>query len=233
MKLLLTSGGVTNASIRSALVDLLGKPVEESAALAVPTAQWGHPMCGPESLHAFVADRTPPTMTGLGWASVGVLELTALPTIDPARWVPWVEAADVLLVDGGEAVYLAHWIRESGLLDVLPRLEHTVWVGVSAGSMVMAPRIGQRFVEWRPDEPDTTLGLVDFSIFPHLGFFPTSTLEAAREWAAGLGNPAYVLDEQSAVVVDGDRVEVVSEGEWHRLADVPADHVYPEEYENS
>ncbi|CAM3582874.1 Type 1 glutamine amidotransferase-like domain-containing protein [Nocardioides zeicaulis] len=217
MKLLLTSGGVTNTSIRSALVDLLGKPVEESSALAIPSAQWGHPMCGPGSLRSFVTDRTPPTMTGLGWSSVGLLELTALPHVAPERWTPWVREADVLLVDGGEAVFLAHWVRESGLLDLLPELDDTVWVGVSAGSMVMAPRIGADFVHWRPDEPDTTLGLVDFSIFPHLGLFPDNTLEAAREWAASLENPGYVLDEQSAVVVDGDRVEVVSEGEWHLL----------------
>ncbi len=221
MKLLLTSGGVTNDSIRSALVDLLGTPIEEASALAIPTAQWGHPMCSPSSLRSFVTDRQPPTMTGLGWASVGVLELTALPTVGRDRWLPWVEDADVLLVDGGEAVYLAHWVRESGLLEVLPGLADTVWVGVSAGSMVAAPRVGADFVHWRPDEPDTTLGLVDFSIFPHLGLFESNTLEAAHAWVAGLGNPGYVLDEQSAVVVDGDRVEVVSEGEWHLLGDRP------------
>ena len=111
MKLLLTSGGVTNGSIRDALVGLLGKPIEESAALCIPTAQWGHPMCGPDLVRSFVTDRSPATMTGLGWRSVGLLELTALPTVARDRWVPWVEEADVLLVDGGEATYLAHWVR--------------------------------------------------------------------------------------------------------------------------
>lgn len=217
MKLLLTSGGVTNGSIRDALVDLLGKPIEEASALCIPTAQWGHPMCGPESMRRFVTDSTPPTMTGLGWKSVGLLELTALPTMSRDRWVPWVQEADVLLVDGGEATYLAHWVEESGLGEVLPSLTDTVWVGVSAGSMVMAPRIGDFFVEWRPKEGDRALGVVDFSIFPHLGLFATNTVEAAERWAAGLGNPAYALDEQSAVLVDGDRVEVVSEGVWRHF----------------
>ena len=217
MKLLLTSGGVTNDSIRAALVDLLGKPVEESTALAIASAQWGHPMCGPESVRRFATDRTPPTMTGLGWRSVGLLELTALPTIAEERWVPWVRDADVLLVDGGEAAYLAHWVRASGLGAVLPTLEDTVWVGVSAGSMALAPRIGELFVEWQSEDGDRTLGLVDFSIFPHVGLFPTNTMEEAERWAAGLGNPAYALDEESAVVVDGDRVEVVSEGEWRHF----------------
>ncbi len=217
MKLLLTSGGVTNDSIRDALVALLGKPIEESTALCIPTAQWGHPMCGPESVRSFVTDRSPATMTGLGWRSVGIVELTALPTIARDRWVPWVEEADVLLVDGGEATYLAHWVRSSGLADLLPELTDTVWVGVSAGSMVLTPRIGDFFVEWRSDDGDRTLGVVDFSIFPHVGLFPSNTMEAAEEWAAGLGNPSYALDEQSAVVVDGDRVEVVSEGEWRHF----------------
>jgi dipeptidase E len=218
MKLLLTSGGVTNDSIRAALVDLLGKPIEEATALCIPTAQWGHPMCGPESVRRFVTDDSPATMTGLGWRSVGLLELTALPTLARERWEPWVRDADVLLVEGGDARFLAHWVRSSGLVDLFPSLADTVWVGRSAGSMVLTPRIGESFVQWRPEDGDRTLGVVDFSIFPHVGLFPTNTMAAAEEWAAGLGNPAYALDEQSAVVVDGDRVEVVSEGEWRQFA---------------
>lgn len=218
MKLLLTSGGVTNDSIRAALVDLLGKPIEESTALCIPTAQWGHPMCGPESVRRFVTDGSPATMTGLGWRSVGLLELTALPTLARERWEPWVRDVDVLLVEGGDARFLAHWVRSSGLVDLFPSLADTVWVGRSAGSMVMTPRIGESFVQWRPEDGDRTLGVVDFSIFPHVGLFPTNTMAAAEEWAAGLGNPAYALDEQSAAVVDGDRVEVVSEGEWRQFA---------------
>ena len=79
----------------------------------------------------------------------------------------------MLLVDGGDATYLCHWMRESGLADLLPSLPDTVWVGVSAGSMVMTPRIGEYFVEWPFASDDRTLGVVDFSIFPHLDLFPT------------------------------------------------------------
>ena len=192
----------------------------ECHALCVPTAQWGHPMCGPTSVRGFIAAEPAADwqyLSGLGWASLGVLELTALPTIGAERWVPWVREADVLLVDGGEATYLAHWLQESGLADLLPELTDTVWVGVSAGSMALTPRIGDLFVEWRPEDGDATLGVVDFSIFPHVGLFPGNTLEVAEQWAAELGNPAYALDEQSAVLVDGDRIEVVSEGEWRRF----------------
>ena len=77
----------------------------------------------------------------------------------------------------------------------------------------MTPRIGPEFVAWRrPDGSDRALGVVDFSIFPHLDVFPTKTLAKAREWAARIDGPSYILDDQSAIVVDGDRVEVMSEG---------------------
>lgn len=219
MKLLLTSGGVTNPSIHGALVELLGKPVAQCHALAVPTAQWGHPMCGPRSVRGFVAAEPGwEHLSGLGWASLGVLELTALPTIGAERWLPWVREADVLLVDGGDATYLCHWMRESGLADRLPSLADKVWVGVSAGSMVMTPRIGAYFVEWPSAPDDHTLGVVGFSIFPHLDAFPTNTLAAAERWAADIGVPAYAIDEHTAIkVVDGS-VEVISEGQWRQFA---------------
>ena len=215
MKLLLTSGGITNTSIREALVDLLGKPIEESNALCIPTAQWGHPMCGPTSVRGFVCG-TPPWggMTALEWKSLGVLELTALSSIGEARWVPWVRDADVLLVDGGEATYLCHWMRESGLADLLPSLSEMVWVGVSAGSMVLTPRIGSDFVKWPSAPDDCTLGVVDFSIFPHLDAFPTNTLAAAERWAAEVGVPGYAIDEQTAIKLIDGTVEIVSEGNW-------------------
>ena len=217
MKLLLTSGGVSNPSIRASLVGLLGKPIAESTALVVPTAQWGHPRCTPASAWRFVAGTSTASMCDLGWRSVGLLELTALPSIGADRWVPWVREADVLLVDGGDATFLCHWMRESGLADLLPSLTDTVWVGVSAGSMVMTPRIGDDFVTWRPPGgDDSTLGVVDFAIFPHLGheLMPDNTMAEAQRWAAGLGCPSYAIDDQTAIVVTDGGVEVVSEGTW-------------------
>ena len=219
MKLLLTSGGITNPSIQEALLSLLRKPIAESRALCIPTAQWGHPMCGPASVRRFVTDQTPATMCGLGWKSVGVLELTALPSIGRERWVPWLRDADVLLVDGGDAAFLCHWMQESGLAELLPSLPETVWVGVSAGSMVMTPRIGEDFVHWPGAPDDRTLGAVDFSIFPHLNheMMPGNTMPAAERWAAGMTVPCYTIDDQTAIKVVGSTIEVVSEGHWKRL----------------
>ena len=218
MRLLLTSGGVTNTSIRDALVGLLDKSIADATALCIPTAQWGHPMCGPVSARGFVSGLPPwGGMTSMEWKSLGLLELSALPTIGEERWVPWVREADVLLVDGGDATYLCHWMRQSGLADLLPSLLETVWVGVSAGSMVMTPRIGDDFVNWRPPTgDDSTLGVVDFSIFPHLAQegMPGNSMAEAEQWAASISGPAYAMDDQTAIKVVDGTVEVVSEGHW-------------------
>jgi dipeptidase E len=222
LKLLLTSGGVTNASIRDALVDLLGKPIADSNALCIPTAQYGHPWVGPGvKAWRFISGNSENPMVDLGWKSVGVLELTALPSIDEEHWVPVVRETDVLLVAGGDALYLCHWMRQSGLVDLLPSLSDTVWVGLSAGSMVMTPRIGADFIQWRPPTGDeSTLGLVGFSICPHLAHdgMPGNSMAEAEEWAAGISGPAYAIDDQSAIAVVDGSVAVVSEGAWKRLA---------------
>lgn len=221
MKLLLTSAGVTNPAIRRALDGLLEQPVHESNALCIPTAMYGHPWVGPGvKTWEFVSGRSENPMVDLGWKSVGVLELTALPSIDVARWKPLVLETDVLLVSGGDALYLAHWMRESGLLELLPALQSTVWVGMSAGSMVMTPRIGDDFVGWRPPGGgDDALGLVDFSICPHLApdGEPGNSMAAAERWAAAIGGPSYAIDDQTAIrVVDG-AVDVVGEGRWRHF----------------
>jgi dipeptidase E len=222
LRLLLTSAGIQNPSIETALVDLLGKPIAESNALCIPTAAYGHPRSTPDGPWRFITGRSDLPMCGLGWKSLGVLELTALPSIGEQRWRSWVQAADVLLVGGGDALYLCHWMRESGLADLLPTLSETVWVGLSAGSMVMTPRIGDAFVQWTPPTgDDRTLGIVDFSIFPHLGLPPDNTLEAAMEWAAGIANAAYAIDDQTAIKVTDGAVDVVSEGHWKLFASHP------------
>jgi dipeptidase E len=217
MKYLLTSAGIKNASIHSALADLLGKPIAESNALCIPTAGYGHPQGSPAGAWRFITGRATTPMCELGWKSLGVLELTALPSIGRERWVPWVQGTDVLLVNGGDALYLCHWMRQSGLADLLPSLRDTVWVGLSAGSMVMAPRIGEEFVGWTPPtEGDSTLGVVDFSIFPHLDheLLPENTMADAERWAAKIAGPAYAIDDETAIKVIDGSVEVISEGHW-------------------
>jgi dipeptidase E len=217
MKFLLTSAGINNDSIRHALVDLLGKPIAESSALCIPTAGYGHPTGSPGGAWRFITGQSSTPMCELGWKSLGVLELTALPSIGEERWAPWVREADVLLVNGGDALYLSHWMRQSGLADLLPELPEKVWVGLSAGSMVMAPCIGEDFVGWKPPTGDErALGLVDFALFPHLDHpdLPENTMADAERWAAGMPVPGYAIDDQTAIQVVDGTVEVISEGHW-------------------
>jgi dipeptidase E len=221
MKLLLTSGGVNNRSIEAALVELLGKPISESSALCVPTAMYAHPAVGPGAdPWRFITGNSDNRMVDLGWKSMGVLELTALPSLEERSWVPLVQETDALLVAGGDVLYLCHWVRESGLVDLLPALKQTVWVGLSAGSMVMTPQVGEDFIQWRPPGGDLrTLGLVDFSICPHVNGdgMPGNTMAEAEAWAATIDGPAYAVDDQTAFKVIDGKVEVVSEGRWQQL----------------
>ncbi len=195
---------------------MLGKPIAESNALCIPTASYGHPMAGPGGAWRIITGRASTPMCELGWKSLGVLELTALPSIDDEQWVPLVKETDALLVGGGDALYLAHWMRQSGLADLLPSLR-AVWVGVSGGSMVMAPNVGEEPIIWKPPGGgDRALGLVDFSIFPHVDHeaLPDNSMANAEKWAAKLPVPGYAIDDQTAIKVTDGTVDVVSEGHW-------------------
>jgi dipeptidase E len=214
MKLLLTSAGIKNTSIENALVDLLGKPVSEANALVIPTA--AYPMGGPGMAWKLITGRASTPLCEVGWKSLGVLELTALPSLDEEHWVPAVRETDALLVCGGDVLYLNYWMRQSGLADLLPSLQ-AVCVGVSAGSMVMAPHVGEEFISWRPPTGgDEALGLVDFAMFPHLDHpdLPENSMAGAEKWAVGVPGPGYAIDDQTAIKVADGTVEVVSEGHW-------------------
>lgn len=219
MKFLLTSAGIRNPSIHDALVGLLGKPVDEATALCIPTAM--HPLGRPDLTWRFISGQEPDCpMCELGWKSLGVLELTALSDINKERWLSKVQETDVLLVSGGDALYLHYWMRQSGLADLLPSLD-AVYVGMSAGSMVMAPNIGEDFVGWRPPTGgDATLGMVDFAMFPHLDHpdLPENTMADAERWVAGMSVPAYAIDDQTAIKVTDATIEVISEGNWRHFA---------------
>jgi dipeptidase E len=221
MRFLLTSGGISNTSIHNALVELLGKPIAESSALFIPTALHAMPN-GPSLVARVIRGEIGSPFCDVGWKSLGVLELAALPSITSDYWVPMVQATDALLVGGGDPLYLCYWLRQSGLADLLPSLRpEAVYVGLSAGSMVLAPNIGEDFVRWRPPTGgDRTLRLIDFSIFPHLDYpsMPDNSLANAEKWAASLPGSAYAIDDETAIKVVDGAVDVVSEGHWKRFA---------------
>ena len=215
MKFLLTSAGIRNASIQSALLDLLGKPIAECTALCIPTAAYWFSR-GPQIAYNLIsgASRTP--LVGLGWKSVGVLELTALPSIERDAWVPAVQAADVFLVGGGDPMYLADWMRQSGFADLIPSLRpEVVYVGVSGGSQAMTPSLGDSYND-RNTRGYKPLGLVDFSMGVHLDHpdMPDNAMSEYAKWADGIPVPTYAIDDDTAIrVVDG-KVDVISEGHW-------------------
>jgi dipeptidase E len=232
VKFLLTSGGIRNPSIDDALVGLLGKPIAESSALVIPTAIYPFPGGGRMAWQAICGHGRSP-LAELGWKSLGVLELTALPSINEESWVPMVRETDALLVWGGDVLYLCYWMRESGLADLLPSLSESVYVGVSAGSIVVTPyncdaEFNLQNVPAGSDrarEGDRALGLVDFTLKPHMDHedFPDASLANIEKWASGIPVPTYAIDDQTAIKVSDGAVEVVSEGHWKLFAPSPAE----------
>jgi dipeptidase E len=239
MKLLLTSTGVTNPSIRNALIDLLGKPISESSALIIPTAIYPFPG-GARMAWRAICGNDDDSFCGLGWESIGVLELTALPSIDKDVWVPTVQETDALLVWGGDVLYLSYWMRQSGLADLLSSgRRETVYVGASAGSMATAATFGETYRDTPRGSGEVLtsddivfatpqgeinrilvtaqgVGLVDFAVIPHFEHedHPDASLTNAETWAARIPVPTYAIDDQTAIKVVDQTVEVVSEGHW-------------------
>ncbi|MFX0097238.1 MAG: Type 1 glutamine amidotransferase-like domain-containing protein [Candidatus Hodarchaeota archaeon] len=227
-KLLLTSAGITNERIREALVDLLGKPIGQSTALFVPTAIYAYPT---GSNYAWTSLQS---LGNLGWKELGILELTALPSVKREVWLPEVEEADAIIVGGGNAFYLSFWMQESGLFNVLSELLETgkTYVGISAGSMILTHSLNfdrKRFEktgiyyddEYEEEAPinagsDKTMHLVGFVIRPHLNLSmaPKVTLENIEKWAAKIDVPLYAIDDQTALKVIDGKVEVITEGNW-------------------
>ena len=215
MRFLLTSSGVSNASIHNALVDLLGKPIAESSALCIPTAAYWFRE-GPSIAYRLISGSARNPLVGLGWKSVGVLELTALPSIDKENWIPLVQEADALLVGGGDPMYLCDWMRQSGFADLLPSLRpETVYVGLSAGSMAVTPSFGETYND-RRTAGYRALALVDFALGVHMDHpsMPDNSMANVQSWAAGVPVPTYGIDDETAIKVVDGTVEVISEGQW-------------------
>ena len=216
MKLLLTSAGISNASIKNALVELLGKPIAEANALFVPTAIYGI-RGGAKIIEKVICGTMGDPFCQLGWNSLGILELTALPSIKQDVWVPMLQETDVLLVGGGDCQYLCYWMQQSGLTAWLPALlDNIVYVGLSAGSMIMT-RYGTTYGNHMlPAESIKSLNLVNFAIHPHLDYesFPDNAMANLEKIAATLSMPSYLIDDQTAIKITGDVIEVISEGNW-------------------
>ena len=230
MKLLLTSNGLTNDTIRAGFVDLTGKPIEDTSVVYIPTAMHGLPEGGRylgDSLTALIREK---------WRRVAILELAALPDLPKHYWLPIFEDADVIMVEGGNTPFLSYWFQKSGFAAMLPSLlEDRVYLGVSAGSIVVSDQLVVNKVRLRDtgvyaDEQygdvaplglgsDFTLRLVPVVIRPHLNaeYFERVSLADMKVATTEIRAPIYVIDDASALKVIDGRIEVISEGIWEMI----------------
>lgn len=217
MKLLLTSSGVTNDVISKALFEMLGKKPEETTLAFIPTAsnvEKGDKGWLIENLLS---------LKELNFKEISIVDISA---VGRDIWEPQLRESDVLFFEGGNTFHLMEWVERSGLAELLPEfLKTKVFVGASAGSMITGPdlllNISQQLYKEDLDRTENILGLnlVDFYILPHYNspHFSLRTKENILNATKDIKNKIYVLDEESAVKVDGDKIEVISCGNFLEL----------------
>lgn len=219
MKLLLTSSGFTNKTIANALLDLAGKPFSDLKLIFIPTAA----NIEDEDKQWLIEDLE--NCRKLGFKEIDIVDIDALNVEVIEKRL---SKADVIMFGGGDCFYLRDWILKTGLDTLLPKLlEKRVYVGISSGSMVTNPVLNfndlrELFFGYKKDsapEEEKSLGFVDFLIRPHLNspYFPNMNIKYLEEQSGNYAYPLYALDDQSAIKVDGDKIEVVSEGEWKKI----------------
>ena len=215
MKLLLTSGGIENKAMTNALRELVGKDFKDAKLVFIPTA------ANVEAGDKWWLIKDLTTCKELGFKEVDIVDIAA---VSRDIWLPRLEDTDVIMVGGGNTSYLMKQIRESGLAKELPALLATrVYVGISAGSMVVAPKLREKEMQRVYNEPvdedaeNDGLNLVDFLVVPHMNnpYFPRAA-ERIDEVAQDIDMPLYAIDDQTAIKVIDANVEVISEGTWKK-----------------
>lgn len=214
MKLLLTSGGITNSSISKALFELVGKRPQDTTLVFIPTA--ANIEKGDKDW--FINDLI--NLKKQNFKSISIADISAVPE---EIWRPQMEEADVLFFEGGNVYHLMEWLNKSGLTKLLPELLKTkVYAGLSAGSMVtnkdLSLKISQIVYEEDLDRTEDMAGLnwVDFYFLPHLNspYFPKLTENSIREATKGMSEKIYALDDNCALKVTDGKVEIISEGKY-------------------
>ncbi len=214
MKLLLSSAGLSNQTVVSALEKLLGKSAKGIKLAFIPTAanvEAGDKSWMIDDLNNFIK----------AGFEVDIVDISA---VSKDIWLPRLQTAEVLILGGGNTFHLMYWVKKSGLQDELPELLKTkVYAGISAGSCIAGPTIlnsvQNLFGESYEIEIRDGLGLVNFQIIPHLNspYFEKIREENLEEASKKISEPVYVIDDQSAVAVEDEKVEVVSEGKWRKF----------------
>ena len=218
MKLLLTSAGFTNDSIKKALLDLTGRSLDQLNLAFIPTAA----DVGKGDKGWLIDDLS--NCKNLGFASIDIVDISAIPK---GIWEEKLKNADILLFGGGNTFHLMYWLNKSGLAEMLPEmLKEKIYVGISAGSIVASHKLSVSDSErlycpegYVPDKDEPGLGFVNFHIRPHLNspYFPKLRKDILEELAKELSEPLYAIDNQTAIKVVDDKIEIISEGEYLEL----------------
>jgi len=217
MKLLLTSGGLTNQTIVKALDELAGKPLDQLKVAFIPTAANLE-----EGDKGWLIDDLR-RLSFLKFKEIDIVDISALPK---EIWQKRLEESDVIFVEGGNTYHLMYWFNKSGLSKVLPELLKTrVYIGVSAGTIITTPSIINAYFEAKPLKKinekiyNDGLSLTDFMIEPHLNssWFPESTLDNLKKRSKKYKFPVYGIDDETVIKIDGDNIEVISNGIWKKF----------------
>lgn len=206
MKLLLTSAGISNKSIENAIKKLVKGEIR---IVFIPTAATD----GGKDEDWFLDDV-------FNIRKLGTFDTADISILDKKEWLPKLERANVIFVGGGDTAYLMRWILKSRLDKELPKLlEKRVYVGISAGSLVLSKEIQADSENLYGDEiknPPKGLGYIDFHIRPHLNssYFPKIIDKNLKELSKKLSGDLYAIDDNSAVLYEEGKVEIISEGKW-------------------
>ncbi|PID52242.1 MAG: hypothetical protein CR972_03085 [Candidatus Moraniibacteriota bacterium] len=216
MKLFLTSNGLSNPTLKSEFIRFVEKSTEEISIAFIPTAANIE-----KGGKKWLIDHLNNIKDVAGY--IDIVDISALPR---KNWLPRLEKADVLFFGGGNSGYLLEWMKKSGLEKDLPKLLKTrIYAGISAGSMITNPTLylsSRDYHLYYTDnmQNDQTLAYTNFYVRPHFDStdFPYVNQENINAIKGKIPYPIYALDDDSAVVVDGEEVTVVSEGDkWRKF----------------
>lgn len=205
MKLLLTSGGLTNNILKKEFLKLVGRPASEISIAFITTASKAE------------KDTSYVEVDIDAIKSIGVYKISRVDISDQTeKWQNVLQDCDVIWIEGGNTFYLLAELRKSSLDKSLKNyLGDKVFVGVSAGSIIVTPTIAVAEVE--PADTNgigikdlSSLNWVDFEISPHTpDVVPVANIE---KYALRIKNKLYAIDDNSAVLVNDSQIKVIGGG---------------------
>jgi dipeptidase E len=212
MKFLLTSAGLTNKTLVTALHTLVGKQPAEISVAFVPTA--ANPIEGDKQ---WLIDNLP-QFSAQGYKSIDIVDIAA---VSKESWQRRFEAADVICFGGGNEQYLAKILGESGVAEYLPGLlSSRVYMGISAGSMVAGHFLDDEAMKMLMpeeifEEKADPLGLAPCYFIPHMNsdHFIHVRESILKKVQRDASYPLYACDDQSALMIDGDSIHLIGEGQ--------------------